>query len=99
MRRRLVPMPFDAEGGPERDSIVAKARRKRGARAKTAANRTCDGLPVHSFRTLLNDLAMPSLQTAQPGPADLPPFEMPAEPIPIQEEAFGLLGVTSKPTQ
>ena len=92
-------MLFDAEGVPERDSIVAKACPKRDARAKSATKRTCDGLPVHSFRTLLKDLAMLSPQTAQPGPADLPPFELPAEPTPIQEKSFGLLGVTLKPTQ
>ena len=99
MRRRLAPMLFDAEGGPERDSIVAKARPPRDARAKAATKRTADGLPAHSFRTLLKDLATLSLQTVQAGPANLPPIKVLTEPTPVQEKAFCLLGVTLKPTQ
>ena len=40
-----------------RTSIVAKAERSAAAERKQATGRTDDGLPVHSFRSLLADLA------------------------------------------
>ena len=70
-----------------------------GRASKCRDKRTADGLPVHSFRTLLKDLATLSLQTVRPGPANLPPIKVLTEPTPVQEKAFGLLGVTLKPTQ
>ena len=97
MRLRLAPMLLDAEVRPEFNTIVAKTRPPRDARAKAATKRTGDGLPVHSFRTLLKDLATLSLQTVQPGPATLPPIKVLSEATPVQEKAFGLLGVTLKP--
>jgi len=41
----------------QRASIVAKAERSDSADRKAATKRTHDGLPVHSFRSLLADLA------------------------------------------
>ena len=60
MRRALAPMLFDddaaaAEAG--RSSPVAPAQRSKAARAKAGRKRTPDGLPVHSLRSLLGDLA------------------------------------------
>ena len=40
-----------------RTSIVAKAERSDAAKRKQTTGRTDDGLPVHSFRSLLADLA------------------------------------------
>ena len=40
-----------------RTSIVAKAKRSKAADRKAVTQRTEDGLPVHSFRSLLADLA------------------------------------------
>jgi len=61
MRRALAPMLFDDHDKPaaeaERPSIVAPARRSPAARHKAAAKLTDDGTPVHSFHTLLADLA------------------------------------------
>src|SRR5215470_11823285 len=65
MRRRLAPMLFDepdpAAHAAQRHSPVAKAEPSAMARRKAARKRTdpADGevLPVHSFRTLLGDLA------------------------------------------
>ena len=57
MRARLKPMLFDDEHLDEanatRASSVAKAVRSDHAKAKDASKMTDDGLPVHSFRTLL----------------------------------------------
>ena len=40
-----------------RTSIVARAERSDAARRKQTTGRTDDGLPVHSFKSLLADLA------------------------------------------
>ena len=61
MRQALKPILFDdhdkAAADAARASIVAKAERSKAADRKAATKRTHDGLPVHSFRSLLADLA------------------------------------------
>ena len=61
MRETLKPMLFDDEyidlARAARPSPVAKARRSDQAKAKDATRLGEDGVPVHSFRTLLDDLA------------------------------------------
>ena len=60
MREKLAPILFEdsdreaARAG--RSTPVEKAEVSESARAKAAAKQTPDGLPVHSFRTLLADL-------------------------------------------
>ena len=60
MRVRLKPMLFDDEHLDEasaaRASPVVKAIRSLHAKAKDASKAADDGLPLHSFRTLLQDL-------------------------------------------
>ncbi len=61
MRQALAPMLFDdhdcAAGEALRSSPVAKAEPSPAAKRKAKKKCTDDGLPVHSFRTLLADLA------------------------------------------
>jgi len=61
LRARLAPMLYDeddkAAAEALRESPVAKAQRSPAALAKSATGRTADGAPVHSFQTLLADLA------------------------------------------
>src|SRR6202007_3462032 len=61
MRQVLKPILFDdhdsAAAEAARRSIVAKAERSDAGDRKAATKRTQDGLPVHSFRSLLTDLA------------------------------------------
>ena len=61
MKRDLAPMLFkddDPEAAAaQRSSPVAKAKVSPAARRKAIDKRTEDGQPVHSFRTLLQDLA------------------------------------------
>ena len=70
MRQRLAPIVFDeddpAGAHAERASIVAPAMPSPSARRKAAAKRTPDGVPVHSFRTLLEDLATIARNRVQP---------------------------------
>ena len=60
MRQRLKPMLFDDEyldqASASRASPVLKALRSAHAKAKDAGKTADDGLPLHSFRTLLQDL-------------------------------------------
>ncbi len=99
MRQRLAPMLFDdhdpAGAKAQRSSPVAKAEPSDAARRKASRKRTdpADGeqLPVHSFRTLLADLATLTRNVVRLGTervsAVLP------RPTTIQHRAFDLLGV------
>jgi transposase len=95
MRRALAPMLFDDHDRPagerRRRSIVAPAKRSPAAEAKAADKRTDDGQPVHSFQTLLRDLATVVKNTVQPKHGN--PFDIVTRPSPLQAKAFELLGV------
>jgi transposase len=98
MRRKLAPLLFeddDREAAEQRrDSVVQPARRSPSADSKAGTKHNDEGLPVHSFRSLLGDLATLTLNRIQPGDLDLPAFQKLSNPTPIQTEAFSLLGVT-----
>ena len=95
MRQALAPLLFDdhdkenARKGPS--SPVAPAKVSAAAKAKAASRKTADGLPVHSFRTLLQDLATLTRNTVRLG--DAPPAAMLASPTLIQQEVFDKLEV------
>jgi hypothetical protein len=61
MRQALKSILFDDHDKPAADlaraSIVAKAVRSEAARRKLKTHRTDDDLPVHSFQSLIADLA------------------------------------------
>src|SRR5205814_234360 len=69
MRRSLAPMLFDEYDPAGRDaqhsSPVAKARASPAARRKAADPADGEPLPVHSFRTLLADLATMTRNTVR----------------------------------
>jgi hypothetical protein len=95
MRAALAPILFDdhdrAAGEALRSSPVAKAQPSPAARRKAKTKRTDDGLPVHSFRTLLADLATLTRNTVKL--AGAPATALLASPTQIQQRAFDLLGV------
>ena len=97
MRGRLAPLLFDdhdrAAAAAERTSIVAPAQRSPAAKRKAATRRTDDGLPVHSFRSLLNDLATLCLNKVSLPSNQKYRFDLPTKPTPLQARAFELLGV------
>jgi transposase len=97
MRRKLAPLLFeddDKEAAQQRrDSVVKPARRSPSADNKAATKHNEEGLPVHSFRSLLADLATLTLNRIQPGDPDLPAFQKLSNPTPIHTEALSLLGV------
>lgn len=94
MRRALAPLLFMEEDRAaaqrERGSVVQPARRSRAAQRKVQRGQTNDGLPLHSFRTLLKELASLSKNTVTLGSAR---FERLTTPTPLQQRAFDLLGV------
>ena len=90
MRERLRPMLFDDDdptaAARERASIVAPAQPSQAALRKRASKVTADGGPLHSFHSLLRDLATCTLNDAYS-------FTVVATPTPIQAQAFSLLAV------
>jgi hypothetical protein len=97
MRRLLAPILFDDDdpqaAQAQRTSIVAPAQRSASAKTKASRKRTKDDFPVHSFQTLLKDLATICKNRIQPRLPDAPVFEKVTIPTPLQQRAFQLLQV------
>jgi hypothetical protein len=98
MRQALKTILFDdhdkVAAEAARTSIVAKAKRSSAAKRKALEKRTHDGLPVHSFRSLLGDLATVTRNTmAMVGQPDAT-FVLYPKLTPVQARAFKLLEIT-----
>ena len=99
MRQPLAPMLFDdhdrASAETGRTSPVAKAKVSKAAHRKASTQRIEIGngeiQPVHSFRTLLDDLATLTRNTVCFGAQKT--LTVHATPTPVQRRAFRLLGV------
>ncbi|MBI5853867.1 MAG: IS1634 family transposase [Nitrospirae bacterium] len=98
MRRALAPILFDDDDKPageaRRASVVAPAQRSSRAEAKAATKRTSNGDSLHSFTTLLRDLATVVKNRVQPRALGAAPFDLVTRPTPNQKRAFDLLSVT-----
>jgi hypothetical protein len=103
MRQKLAPLIYDETdretAARMRASIVAKAQRSPSARAKEATGRTEDGLPVHSFQSLLADLSAYARIEASTAFNENYVFTLYSQPTPVQRRAFELLGVHPARTQ
>ena len=97
MRAALAPILFDdeeqANATVARTSVVAPAQRSAKARHKAAHKLTSDGFPVHSFQSLLADLATVVKNTVQPKPLSVPSFDKITQLTLVQQQAFDLLGL------
>ena len=101
MRQALAPILFDDDDKEYaeslRTSIVAPAKRSPKALSKAQAKRTIDNEPVHSFRSLLKDLAtLAKNQLRSPAISKTETtteFEMLTTPTLLQRRAFVLLDV------
>lgn len=97
MRQCLAPMLFDDADKDEaetlRSSVVAQAQRSKAAVKKQTTGMTPDGLPVHSFHTLLGDLATMARNTIITAITPLYPLAVVTRPTPVQQKAFDLLGL------
>ena len=94
MRQALAPMLFDdhepAAGEALRASIVAPAQRSPSAEDKAQTKCAANGMRVHSFQTLLQDLRTAALNTVRMGEETC---QMVTAPTPVQQRAFDLLKV------
>ena len=101
MRQLLAPILFDDDDKPQaqtaRTSIVAPAQRSASAKHKALTKQTRDGMKVHSFQTLLGDLATIVKSRIQPKDKTISAFDMLTTPTLIQQRALDLLGVTLRP--
>src|SRR5208282_5713665 len=90
LRARLAPMLYDDDdkeaAAALRDSPVAKAQRSPRA-------------PVHSFQSLLADLATLARNTVVTAIAPDRPFSVLTRPTPLQQKAFDLLAIPIACTQ
>lgn len=97
MRKAWAPILFeDDEVDADRKvrDPIAPAKPSQSARQKKAARRTADGLPVHSFRTLLADLATRCRNTRRiKSDETSPTFDDVTESSPLQKRAYDLLGL------
>ena len=97
MRQCLAPMLFDDADKEEaetlRSSVVAQAQRSKAAVKKQTTGMTPDGLPVHSFHTLLADLATMARNTITTAINPNNPLTVVTRPTPVQQKAFDLLGI------
>jgi len=95
LRQALAPLLFEdhdrAGAATARSSPVAAARASPAAVAKAASRRTTEGQPVHSWRSLLQDLATLTRNTVRLG--DAPPITMLTRPTPLQQHVFNRLGL------
>lgn len=98
MKQRLAPLLFadddQAAAAALRASPVAAACRSERAARKAARKRTESNEPVHSFASLLDDLATIALNTVVPAAPGVPSFRLITTPTPLQARAFQLLGVS-----
>ena len=97
MRQCLAPMLFDDPDKEQaetlRSSVVAQSQRSKAAVKKQTTGMTPDGLPVHSFHTLLGDLATMARNTIITAITPLYPLTVVTRPTPVQQKAFDLLGL------
>ena len=98
MRQSLAPMPFDDADKQAaealRTSVVAQAQRSPAAVQKQTTKLTPDGLPVHSFQTLLADLATVARNAITTAITPNHPLTVVTRPTATQHKAFQLLGVS-----
>lgn len=97
MRRALAPILFEDDDKPAgeklRASVVAPAQRSPRAEAKALSKKTSDGEPVHSFKTLLRDLATVVKNRVQPKAEGAVPFDITTTPTSLQKRAIDLLKI------
>jgi len=97
MRRALAPILFTDEQLPEdrkRRDPVLPAKPSESAKRKKAMHQTEEGLPVHSFETLMADLATRCRVTNRLKSNEVSlTFSQVPDPTPIQARAYELLGL------
>ena len=100
LRKLLAPLLFEDEETEAFAQDIIKAHRSKSAQAKDRKKRNDDNLPVHSFRTLLEDLGTICLNKIK---CNLVSgeyvFEKITQPTPLQQSCLDLLSVSLICTQ
>ncbi|HEX8760204.1 MAG TPA: IS1634 family transposase [Pseudonocardiaceae bacterium] len=89
LRRTLAPLTYTDQHPPQRDNPVAPATRSTHANGKASRHTDDHGIPLHSFRGLLDHLATLTRNTITLGDRT---FDKITLPTPTQHHAFQLLG-------
>ena len=101
MREALAPILFDDDdksaAQAARRSVVAPAQRSAKAKRKALTKRTEDDLPVHSFQTLLADLATLAKNRVRFGQDPGVTTTTLTQPTAVQQRALELLGISVNP--
>jgi transposase len=99
MRQALGSLLFDDEEKEIAESLrtspVAPAKRSDSAMEKVNSRKNSEGLPVHSFRTFIKDLATLARNLVRTPGTSESSFYMNTIPTPLQQKAFELLGCSS----
>ena len=102
MRRRLALLRFQdddpAAARAQRHTPVEPARVSDRAKRKADTKLTANGLPAHSFPTLLADLSNLALNQGVLPTQDKTAITVTAKPTQLQSQAFDLLGVDPNQT-
>jgi transposase len=97
MRKALAPLLFideELEDNRAKRDPVAPAKPSKSAKEKKAVRFTTDGLPIHSFDTLLEELGTRCRNECQfKIDSSAPTFYKLTQPNPLQERALQLLGL------
>jgi hypothetical protein len=101
LRQCLAPISFDDDDKDAaetlRSSVVAQAQRSPSAVSKQTKGVTADGLPVHSFRSLLADLGTLARNTVITAITPELPLTVLTRPTAVQTKVFELLGLAMSP--
>jgi transposase len=97
MRQAWAALLFDDDDKPtgeaRRTSVVARAQRSPRAARKAATQKTEHEQPVHSFQTLLADLATLAKNRVRFAGSDAATMTIYTQPTPLQQRALALLQV------
>ena len=100
LRQRLAPLLFEDEETEDKYQDVTRAQRSESAQTKDRKKRNQEDLPLHSFRTLIEDLGTICLNTVEcilvSGKYV---FSKITRPTQLQQKALDLLGVSLICTQ
>ncbi len=95
LRKAWAELLFDDECPPVADDPVAKAERSPAAKRKASTQRTAAGEVCHSFRSLLDELAL-VVRSSNRVPGSTATFDTVTDPNPTQTRAFELVELTAK---
>jgi hypothetical protein len=98
--RIINPASKEDEETQELATDVIKAHRSKLAKSKDRKKRNSENLPIHSFRTLLEDLGTICLNTIKyTNESGEYVFSKITQPTPLQQSCLNLLGISLLCTQ